>query len=140
MRSSPLWMSARSVDPSTDHKLFRGGADFVVAPNTIGADRMVSAMVRPHVLTFLDRLLRDPESENRIEEVEVEAGSALDGKSLAESRIAEQTEVLVLALQPPNEPFRCNPHGDSCLSAGTRLVILGDRQGFDTVSQMAGHP
>ncbi len=129
---------ARSIDPSTDQKLLRGGADFVVAPNTIGADRMVSAMVRPHVLSFMDRLLRDPESTNRIEEIEVQPGSSLDGRTIAESQIGAKTNIQVLATQKPGESARCNPLASARLEAGTLLVILGDKSGFETIQEMAG--
>ena len=96
-------------------------------------------MVRPHVVTFMDRLLRDPESNNRIEEVEVLPGSNLEGKTLADSKISSRANLLVLAVQPPGEGFRCNPPATERIRAGTLLVILGDRADFETVRKMAGH-
>ncbi len=129
---------ARSVDPSTDHKLLRGGAHYVVAPNTIGADRMVSAMVRPHVVTFMDRLLRDPLSMNRIDEVEVQAGSSLVGKTISESQIGARTNLNILALQPRGDTIVCNPSSTETIEEGTLLVMLGDRKGFEVVRTMAG--
>lgn len=130
---------ARSVDPSTDEKLRRGGADHVVASNSLGADRMVSAIVRPHVVTFMDRLLRDPESLHRIEEVEVLPGSTLVGKTLAESEIGKRTTLLVLAIRPPGETFQCNPSANARVEEGSLLVVLGEREGFATLRSFAGH-
>ena len=129
---------ARSIDPSTDEKLLRGGAHYVVSPNTIGADRMVSAMVRPHVVTFMDRLLRDPESSHRIEEVEVQPGSGLVGKTLDQSQIGVKANLNVLALVPKGSPIVCNPRSSETIEEGTLLVLLGDREGFEVVRSMAG--
>jgi len=129
---------ARSIHPSTDAKLTRAGAHTVVSPNTIGADRMVSAMVRPHVVTFLDRLLRDPQSTHRIEEVEVRAGSSLEGSTIAGSQIATRTKLLVLALRAPGEPVVCNPPASTPLVAGTLLVVLGERDGYERLVELAG--
>lgn len=129
---------ARSVDPRTDEKLRRAGAGVVIAPTTIGADRMVSAMIRPKVVTFMDRLLRDPESTSRIEEVVIEAASDLDGVTISEANLGARTQLLVLALQHPGDHLECNPPASEKLTAGTLLVVLGDVSHFSKLHQLAG--
>ncbi|HIN80587.1 MAG TPA: hypothetical protein EYN00_05870 [Planctomycetes bacterium] len=128
---------ARSIDPRTDEKLRRAGAGVVIAPTTIGADRMVSAMIRPKVVTFMDRLLRDPESTSRIEEVEIGAASELDGVTISEADLGARTQLLVLALQHPGEHLACNPAASEKLTAGTLLVVLGDVSHFPKLHQLA---
>ncbi|MCA8960614.1 MAG: TrkA family potassium uptake protein [Planctomycetes bacterium] len=129
---------ARSVDPMTDRKLELAGADVVVAANTIAANRMVSALVRPHVVSFIDRLMRDPKSQHRIEEIEIAPRSTLDGVTLGESQLASKTGLLVLAVQPAGAEFRCNPGSTVRLAANMRLVVLGELRGLAMVRDLAG--
>jgi voltage-gated potassium channel len=49
---------AKSIEPSTERKLRRAGADAVVAPNYIGGVRLFSEMVSPKTVAFLDRIVQ----------------------------------------------------------------------------------
>ncbi len=72
---------AKGIDVHSHAKMRRAGADYVVSPTFIGGMRMVSQMVRPAVVTFLDTMLRDKEKGLRVEEIAVAKGSALAGKT-----------------------------------------------------------
>lgn len=50
---------AKSIGMSTESKLRKAGADVAVTTNYIGGLRMASEMLRPAVVTFLDRMMRD---------------------------------------------------------------------------------
>ncbi len=136
--SSKLQIVSRAVDPHTDRKLMQAGANFVVGAKEIAANRMVSTLVRPHVVTFIDRLMRDPESTNRIEEVLIAPNSSLDGVTLGDSRIGATTGLLVIALQDSeSSQFICNPGASAELTAHTRLVVLGDIAKLSALRKMA---
>ena len=49
---------AKAIDATTTPKLRRAGAHAIVSPNYIGGLRLVSEMIRPQAVDFLDRLLR----------------------------------------------------------------------------------
>jgi voltage-gated potassium channel len=66
---------ARCAELTHVDKLKRAGADAVVSPNFIGGMRMVSELLRPSVVKFLDEMLRDKTAPIRIEEVQIAAGS-----------------------------------------------------------------
>jgi voltage-gated potassium channel len=90
--------------------------------------RLVSEMVRPTVVSFLDLMLRDKEKGVRVEEVRIEAGSALAGRRLADHAIAD-SDVLVMALQAPGATtFVYGPPSDSVLPPGSTMVVLGDTE------------
>ncbi|MBA2541793.1 MAG: TrkA family potassium uptake protein [Deltaproteobacteria bacterium] len=111
-------------------KLRRVGADVIVNPGYIGGLRMVSEMLRPTVVRFLDDMLRDTRSTWRIEEAHIEAGSQLVGVTLAKAAIRTRFGMTVLAIGRGG-PWVYNPKADEQLSAGTILVVLG------TVEQVA---
>jgi voltage-gated potassium channel len=104
-------------------KLKRAGADAVVSPNYIGGLRMVSELIRPQVVAFLDEMLRS-EDLVRIDEVEIVEGSAIAGKKLRDAGIAEDREVQVLAVKEA-AGYEFSPSSDFSLQAGMILVVLG---------------
>jgi voltage-gated potassium channel len=116
---------AHAIDPSTEAKLRRCGAESVVSPFYIGAMRMVSEMIRPTVVKFLDQMLRDKDKNLRIEELLVGAGSPLSGKSLAELALGARHDVLVMAVKV-GDTFAYNPSGDHVVPAGSTLVVLAE--------------
>lgn len=137
--NSLITVTARSQEPGTNSKLRHAGADFVVAANEISAKRMVSAMVRPNVVTFLDHMLRGEEESQRVEEVVIHSGSQLEGKTLRSAEIGARTGLLVIATQRPGEQrFRCNPSPDEPLLAEAALFVLGDPAKVPGLRELAG--
>jgi voltage-gated potassium channel len=117
---------ARCAEMTHVEKLKRAGADAVVSPNFIGGMRMVSELVRPSVVKFLDEMLRDKNATMRIEEVQVAAGSALDGVALRDADIRNKLGMNVLAVRAnPGAPWEYNPGPDRTLVAGTIVVVMG---------------
>ncbi|HEU5056097.1 MAG TPA: NAD-binding protein [Kofleriaceae bacterium] len=129
---------ARGSELQILDKLKKAGADTVVSPNYIGGLRMVSELLRPQVVRFLDEMRRD-KAKVRIEEVDIGAGSPLAGKTLAQSGIrSEAADVLVLAVHVQGkEGYRYNPGADFRLDAGMTLVVLGPLAQVDQLRSMA---
>jgi voltage-gated potassium channel len=50
---------AKGIDVKSHEKMVRAGADYAVSPTFIGGMRMVSQLVRPAAVTFLDMMLRE---------------------------------------------------------------------------------
>lgn len=117
---------SRGHDLRVAEKLRKAGAHAVVSPNFIGGMRLASEMVRPHVVEFLDEMLRDRDKNLRMEEVEVSATCAAAGKSLREAKLREVTEALVLAFREPGrKALSYNPGPDAILQPGSLLIVLG---------------
>lgn len=84
-----LRVIAKAVNEESRAKFLRAGADSVVMPNAIGGLRMVSEMVRPSVVTFLDTMLRDKDQSIRVEEVHLQQNSYAVGSLLGETGILD---------------------------------------------------
>lgn len=123
---------AKAVESSTRRKLMAAGAHCVVLPAQIGGMRMVSEMIRPAVVEFLDLMLRDPKKNLRIEEVEIPERSPLVGVKLRDSAIRAQTKVLVIAVKYPETPprYEYNPSPDLLLRAKMILIVLAEVADF----------
>ncbi len=119
---------SKVVEPEAERKMLRAGADGTVSPTTIGGRRMVSEMIRPVVVQFLDLMLRDKDKNLRIEEVLVPAQSAFIGKRLREVPFRSETNALVLAVHDDGTSFQYNPGPDFELHEGVVLVVMGETQ------------
>lgn len=139
-----LKIVAKGVDVKAAEKLRHAGADCVVNPAFIGGSRMVSELIRPQVVEFLDLMLRDKDKNLRIEEVTVPAGSPLCGKPLAEAQIRQQTNLLVIALRErplASEPgrFLYNPGPETEIAEGMALIVLGETEGVHRLRAAVSH-
>jgi len=124
-----LRIVARCAELSHVEKMKKAGADAVVSPNYIGGLRLVSEMLRPSVVRFLDEMMRDTRATYRIEEVTLGDSTEAIGSSLREARIREKYGMTVLAVRPKNEEtWTYNPDADVKLAPGTTLVVLGSAE------------
>jgi voltage-gated potassium channel len=75
---------ARLEDVEQEPEIRRVGANAVVSPQHIGGLRLASELVRPTVVTFLDQMLRDRETNLRIDEVSIDEGAPAVGMTVGE--------------------------------------------------------
>jgi voltage-gated potassium channel len=117
---------AKGIDLRSHDKMKKAGADSVISPTYIGGMRMVSDMVRPAVVTFLDMMLRDRERALRFEEVEAGKGSPLIGKTIQEAKVEEKTGALLVAVRKAGtKDYEFNPPGDSKIQENDVLIFIG---------------
>jgi voltage-gated potassium channel len=117
---------ARCAELSHVEKIRKSGADAVVSPNFIGGMRLVSELLRPAVVRFLDDMLRDKRAAFRIEEVRLGDRVAELGATLRDARVRERFGMTVLAVRASdNQSWTYNPDADEQLGAGMTLVVLG---------------
>ncbi len=117
---------ARCAEISHADKIKKSGADSVVSQNYIGGMRLVSEMVRPSVVKFLDEMLRDKRSAMRFDEVTLTKD---DVGTLGDARVREKFGMTVVALrESPTAGFTYNPADDHKLSPGMVLVVLGSSE------------
>lgn len=112
---------ARCEDMARRDKIRSTGADAVVSPNFIGGLRMVSEMVRPTVVSFLDIMLRDKDRNLRVEEVAVPGVRA--GRTLKDLQLKQYPAVLLLAVKKC-DGWVYNPPDDHVLSESDSLIIM----------------
>jgi len=140
---SDLRIVSRCTDVSLQSKIRKAGADSVVSPNTIGGQRLVSELVRPAVVSFLDAMLHTDEGTLRVEEVPVQAGSALDGVALRDLPSLGLERILVVAIHegtPGSEQsgWVYNPSGDTKLAGDQQMIAIVDVEQRARLESMCG--
>ncbi|HSD51431.1 MAG TPA: potassium channel protein [Candidatus Methylomirabilis sp.] len=122
-----LRIVSRLVEHESHAKLRKAGADAVVSSNQIGGLRLVSEMIRPHVVSFLDTMLRDPQRVLRVEEAEVAQGSPVVGKTLGELNLVSRVGLVVIAKRRgATGEFVYNPRASTLLDVGDFLIVCGE--------------
>jgi voltage-gated potassium channel len=131
MLNKSLRIISSMTDPKIEPKLIKAGADRVISPNSIGALRIASEMIRPTVVEFLDSTLRASQGNLRIGQIVATANCSLIGKSIAESGLDRKYALLVLGFKEPTQDLVFNPSPAAVLTAGTTLIVMGDRSDID---------
>jgi len=126
MLNKHIRIVSRMTDQKHEAKLKKAGADSVVSPNTIGALRMASEMMRPAVVGFLDTMLRSKQGDIRIHDLYISDHSKFNGKKIMESGLKNEFGLLVLGLRYANGELEFNPPPHKILEKGMTLIVMGE--------------
>ncbi len=121
-----LNISARAGEEEAEEKLRRAGADTVFAPYTHAGHRLAHALIRPHVLQFLDLTTENMGLNVLIEQVRVAEASEFASMSLKQMQIRRDIGVIVLAIRRASGEMLFNPPADAVLQGGDCLVAMGE--------------
>jgi voltage-gated potassium channel len=136
--SDRLHIVARAGSEEAEGKLARAGASRVVSPYVIGGQRVSLAVLRPAVLDFLELATRHDYLELQIEEIRIQAGSALAGASVKDSRIRQELGIIVVAIKRRDGKMVFNPPPDEAIGGGDVLIALGHREQLDRLESLSG--
>lgn len=114
----------RLHDIRNTNKAKRAGADEIVSPDFTGGMRIASAMVRPHVVNFMDQMLRSDDG-LRVEELLVPADFA---STPLGSIVPKSKDYLLMATHEQGR-WVFNPPDDHPIHAGVTLVFMASPDG-----------
>ncbi len=131
-----LYVVTRSVDESTTEKLKKAGADRVIQTYEISASRMAQVLLRPRVTDFIDGVARNKNVKISLEEIEIGEQSSLAGKTLMESPIRKDLNIIVIAIYKKDGKFLYNPHANAKLQAGDKLIAIGESKSLEELYKL----
>lgn len=122
-----LYIMARSSGvEGVEIKLIRAGANKVLSPYYIGATRMAHHVLRPTVTDFIDLTVSGGELGLRLEELRVSPSGQVTNKTLLESNIRRDFDVIVVAIKRSQGEMQFNPNLGTSILGGDTLVVLGE--------------
>ncbi len=120
----------RFTDSRFSERMLKAGANSVVSPNQIGGLRMASELLRPHVVGFLDLMLKEKSNTLRIEEIEIHENSTWEGLTISKINLKGTYNLLPLALKTSGDSnmprFWVNPPDEITLANGMVLIVMGN--------------
>ena len=142
-----ITLSARQLNPrlrihsraETDEAVGRlgmAGADQVVSAYQLGGQRMVTSILRPAVIDFLEIARPRFGQEVDLEEIRVAAGSKLAGQTIRS--IEDQIDRLrIVALKHGDDRIQLAPSDSDGVRDGDHLVVIGERASLQILSRDA---
>jgi voltage-gated potassium channel len=129
---------ARAADERFSERMLRAGAQSTVSPSRIGGLRMASEVIRPHVVNFLDLMLKSQSQTLRVEQIDV-SGPPWAGMALKELQIHRNFNLLVLAVKSnANNQLWVNPPDTLVVQPGCSVILLGDVVDIQRARRNAG--
>jgi voltage-gated potassium channel len=125
----------RATELESERKLFLAGADAVVAPQAVGAERLALMAMQPELAQVFDVVVAGSPVEFRVEELDIATNCDVAGKTIQESGIRQDSGALILAVEGGESQVVVNPGADVTLAPGDRLVVVGTK---DQVERAAG--
>ncbi|MBO7476274.1 MAG: NAD-binding protein [Campylobacter sp.] len=120
-----------SADTQNDiEKLKKLGANSVVSPSKLAAQRLSAVSVRPDMENILERFLYQKDSPIDIEEIEIPEYSWIRFKRLKETKLREMTNADVVGIKEPNNKFTPMPNGDYLIGTGVKFLVIGTAEGI----------
>jgi voltage-gated potassium channel len=132
-----LHIVAKVLETENEPKLRKAGADKLVSPHRLGGFRLVSELVRPKTMEFLDGTHAMSQQDLHMEDVELKEGCPLIGKTLHSAPIRATTNALVVAVREPEGSFIHNPPPEHQLRAHSHLIVVGDEAGVAALRALA---
>jgi voltage-gated potassium channel len=131
--SEDVTIICRAERYTTEQKLRKAGADRVVSPHLMGASRMASVVLRPAVVDFVEMAQRGLEL--TMEQLWIQPGSALVGKTFRELELPSRFGVQVVAVRRADGEAIYQPRPDVELAEGDTLVLIGKPGSAENIRQ-----
>ncbi len=133
-----LNVAARVGEEEAEEKLRRAGADTVFAPYTHAGHRLAQALIRPHVVEFLDLTTKSIGLDVLIEQLRVAEGSEFASRSLKQMQIRRDIGVIVLAIRRAGGEMIFNPPAEELIQSGDFLVAMGEQDNLRKLERLLG--
>ena len=131
-----LFIIARAGEKKSENKLLAAGADKVISPYRIGAQRIAQTIIRPTVTDFLELAVMDKSRNIQMEELPVHSSSGLVGVALQDSGIRKDYDLIIVAIRRAGGEMLFNPSARTKLQAGDTVIAIGEKQNLEGIEKV----
>jgi voltage-gated potassium channel len=131
-----LIVVTRVTEEEAGEKLRRAGADTVLTPYTMAGRQLADALLRPHVVEFLDFARSNLGQEITMEEVCVSGNADSRRRTLGALVRSRTSGAIVLAVRQHRGDTIFNPSPDVEICPGDFLIVMGKRSSLKELEQL----
>ncbi len=131
-----LFIVSRAVVSETEEKLLKAGANRVVKPLEIAANRLVHLLLRPGVMDFFDLVVRGTSIDLKIEDIQIKNRSPMINRKISEFINRRDLNMLVIGIYRKDGSFIYNPTADDVIKEGDKLIAMGKQNDFETLREL----
>ena len=135
-----IFTVARADQNSAKTPLYAAGADKVISPYDLGARRMAHAVLRPTVIHFLELAFSDDDTDIQMEEFPVSERSALVGKSLLESNIRHDLDLIIISIKRADGTMLFNPSAHNHFRVNDTVIAVGENRNLMRLARILNPP
>jgi voltage-gated potassium channel len=133
-----LTVVTRASEEEAELKLRRAGADIVFTPYAIVGHRIAQALVKPHLVEFLNIATSDVGPQVTLEQMVLSPKSALASKTFGEIQKRSIVGVILLAIRRAGGQMVFNPSSETMVCAGDYLIAIGEKPGLEKLERLLG--
>jgi voltage-gated potassium channel len=134
--NSRLTVVTRVSEEEAGEKLRRAGADTVFTPYAMAGRQLADALLRPHVVQFMDFARSNMGPKITMEQVCVAPKTEFASKPIGQLLELRKSGVIVLAIRKHGGETIFNPSAEFEISAGDFLIVMGERSGLQRLEQI----
>ncbi|MCW8895909.1 NAD-binding protein [Sulfurimonas sp.] len=132
----PYYIISSAESVSDVDKLKKLGADTVVSPTKLTAQRVSAMASRPDMENLLEEFLYKSDNPLDMEEVEVPKYSWAVLKKLKETHIRQITNTSVIGITKKDGDFSAMPKGDVLITSECKLLIIGTQKDITVTKEL----
>jgi voltage-gated potassium channel len=125
LERKPYHILCNAETPSDMEKLKKLGADTVISPTKLMAQRLSAMAIKPDMENILEEFLYRKDTPLDLEEVLVPKHSWLVLKKLKETHLRDATNVSVVGIRQKDGKFIPMPTGETIVTSESKLLIVG---------------
>ena len=133
-----LTVVTRASEEEAEIKLRRAGADIVFTPYALVGHRIAQALVKPHLVEFLNIATSDVGPQVTLEQMVLSPKSSLASKTFSEIQLRCLTGVILLAVRRAGGQMLFNPSPETMVCAGDYLIAIGEKPGLEKLERLLG--
>jgi len=132
----PYYVISAAESMSDVEKLKKLGADTVVSPTKLTAQRVSAMAARPDMENLLEEFLYKSDNPLDMEEIVVPKYSWAVLKKLKETHIRQITNCSVVGITKKDGKFLSMPKGDVLVTSECKLLVIGTQAGINMTKDM----
>jgi voltage-gated potassium channel len=136
-RRRPYFVMTNAGSLSDIEKLKKLGADSVVSPTKLMAQRLSAVSQRPEMENILEEFLYKKDTPLDIEEIKIPSYSWMIFKKLKEINLPKYVKVNVVGIRDDKDRFIPMPDNEQLILQGSKLMLIGSGESIRQAKKIA---